>query len=65
MVKSIHDTRNGMNNLTPKELRLIYTAVRRYQMEKTHLTSDDYQEFSTILDKLFPLVYTQQQEQPT
>lgn len=57
--------RNGMTDLTPKELRLIYTAVRRYQMEKTHLTSDDYQEFSTILDKLFPLVYTQQQEQPT
>jgi hypothetical protein len=50
---------------TDKEYRLIFTAVRRYQIEKTHLTSNEYEEYSTILDKLFPLTYTQQQEQPT
>lgn len=56
--------RNGMNpDFTEKELRLIYTAVRRYQLEKTILSSKDYEEFSEILDKLFPLVYTQTLEQ--
>jgi hypothetical protein len=54
-----------MGQFTDKEYRLIYTAVRRYQMEKTHLSSTDYQEYSIILDKLFPLTYTQRQEQPT
>ena len=54
-----------MNEFTDKEYRLIFTAVKRYQIEKTHLTSDEYEEYSTILDKLFPLTYTQRQEQPT
>ena len=50
---------------TEKELRLIYTAVRRFQMEKTYLTSAEYEEFSEILNKLFPFVYTQKKEQST
>ena len=64
---------NGMKRLaqieqsefTPEQYKLIFTAVRRYQIEKTLTNSNEYQECSTILDKLFPLTYTQQQEQPT
>ena len=65
MVKSIHDTKNGMTNFTPEQYRLIFTAVRRYQIDKTLHNSTEYQECSTILDQLFPLTYTQRQEQPT
>lgn len=54
-----------MNQFTDQELKMIYTIVRRYQMEKTYPSSHDYQTCSDILDKLFPLVYTQKQEQPT
>ena len=52
-------------NLTPDQLHLIYTAVRRYQFEKTALDSRDYWECSEILDTLFDDVYTQRKEQPT
>jgi hypothetical protein len=44
---------------------LMYNAVRRYQLEKTILDSSDYWNCSEILDSLFDLVYTQQQEVPT
>jgi len=45
--------------------RLIYTAVRRYQIEKSGHDSKDYWECSAILDELYDIVYTQQREQPT
>ena len=52
-------------NYTNEQYRLMYNAVRRYQLEKTILYSSDYWNCSEILDSLFDLVYTQQQEVPT
>ena len=52
-------------NFTPEQYKLIFTAVRRYQFEKTILDSKEYHECGEILDKLFDTVYTQRQEQPT
>ena len=52
-------------NFTPEQYRLIYTAVRRYQLEKTALNGQEYQDCNEILDELFDLVYTQKREQPT
>lgn len=45
--------------------RLIYTAVRRYQIERCGHDSKEYWECSAVLDELFDIVYTQQREQPT
>ena len=52
-------------NLTNQQWKTVFTAVRRYQIEKTLLNSEDYHECNEILDELFDLVYTQRQEQPT
>lgn len=52
-------------NLSTEQYKLIFTAVRRYQYEKTLLNSKEYHDCSEILDELFDLVYTQRQEQPT
>ena len=52
-------------NFTPEQYRLMYTAVRRYQIEKTLHNSKEYNECSDILDELFDSVYTQRVEQPT
>jgi hypothetical protein len=52
-------------NFTPEQYRLIYTAVRRYQIEKTLHDSKEYNECSDVLDELFDFVYTQRVEQPT
>ena len=52
-------------NFTPEQYKLIYNSVRRYQIEKTILNSDEYQQCSEILDGLFDSVYTQKAEQPT
>ena len=56
--------RNRMN-FTPEQYKLIYTAVRRYQYEKTVLNSKEYNTCGEILDELFDSVYTQRVEQPT
>jgi hypothetical protein len=52
-------------NFTPEQYKLIFTAVRRYQFEKTILDSNEYWKCSEILDELFDIVYTQRVEQPT
>jgi hypothetical protein len=52
-------------NFTQQQYKLIYTAVRRHQIEKTVLNSPEYQQCSDILDELFDTVYTQRVEQPT
>jgi hypothetical protein len=52
-------------NFTSEQYKLIFTAVRRYQFEKTILDSKEYHECSEILDELFDIVYTQKQEQVT
>jgi len=52
-------------NFTSEQYKLIFTAVRRYQIEKTILNGEEYQNCGEILDKLFDSVYTQRREQPT
>jgi hypothetical protein len=52
-------------NFTSEQYKLIFTAVRRYQIEKTSLGGKEYQECGKILDELFDSVYTQRVEQPT
>jgi hypothetical protein len=52
-------------NFTPEQYKLIYTAVRRYQYDKAIPNSQQYNECSEILDRLFDSVYTQHVEQPT
>jgi len=52
-------------NLTPEQYKLIFTSVRRYQIEKTLNNSKEYKECNEILDELFNFAYTQRQEQPT
>ena len=58
-------TKITLPSFTHCQLRLIFHAVRRYQLDKTVLDSKDYWECSEVLDELFDLVYTQRQEQPT
>jgi len=58
--------KNTMNlNFNNEQWKLIFIAVRRYQIERTLNDSQDYWECSEILDELFDLAYTQQREQPT
>jgi hypothetical protein len=52
-------------NFNQQQYKLIFNAVRRYQIEKCILDSKEYQECSDILNQLFAEVYTQQQEQTT
>jgi len=52
-------------NFTPEQYKLIFTAVRRYQFEKTILDGKEYHQCGEILDELFDVVYTQKREQPT
>jgi hypothetical protein len=52
-------------NFTPEQYKLIFTAVRRYQFEKTVLNSKEYWQCNEVLDELFDSVYTQRVEQPT
>lgn len=51
--------------LNNHQWKLVYHAVRRYQLEKTLLDFEAYWEASEVLDELFDLVYTQRREQPT
>jgi len=54
-----------MMNFTQEQYKMIFTAVRRWQIEKTLTDSEEYRKCSDILDELFPHAYTQRQEQPT
>lgn len=58
-------TQTTLPKFNQAEIKLIYDAVRRYQIEKTVLESTDYWRCSEILDELFDLVYTQSREQTT
>lgn len=51
--------------LNRHQWKLIYHAVRRHQLERTILDSDEYWQCGEVLDELFDLVYTQRREQPT
>jgi len=52
-------------NYTTEQKKLIFHAVRQYQMNRVSLNSKEYELCSDILNHLFTDVYTQQQEQPT
>ena len=51
--------------LTPEEYQIIHKAVRYYQINDVHFNSKEYHTCSSVLDKIFPKVYTQRREQPT
>jgi hypothetical protein len=50
---------------TPDQQRIIFNAVRHYQMTKTFLDGTDYRECDQILGALFDSVHTQRREVPT
>ena len=52
-------------DLTPEEKKIIYHAVRYWQMHKASLDGKDYKTCDAILDRWFDDVYTQQKEQTT
>ena len=47
------------------EIRILYRAVRDYQLKRVHEDSEDYKLCDGLLEALKPYVYTQRQEQPT
>lgn len=51
-------------NFTQEQYRLIFTAVRRYQLDKTVLNSKEYHECNEILDSLFESAYAEELGQP-
>jgi hypothetical protein len=53
-----------MTELTPEEYKIIHQAVRYYQINGVNFNGKDYENCSSVLDKIFPLVYTQRKEQP-
>lgn len=54
-----------MIDFTQQQYKLIFNSVRRYQIEKCVLNSEEYNECDVILTELFDYVYTQPQEQTT
>lgn len=49
-------------NFTHEQSKLIFNAIRRYQMEKCAVGGKDYQLCDSVLDVFYPLVYTQVRE---
>jgi hypothetical protein len=47
------------------EARIVYRAVRDYQLKRVHEDSEDYKLCDGLLAALKPYIYTQRQEQPT
>lgn len=52
-------------NLSSEERKLIFNAVRYWQMHKAALNGKEYQICDGILKKWFDDVYTQKKEQAT
>lgn len=52
-------------DLTPEEMKVIFNAVRYWQMHKTSLNGKEYQICDDILNRWFDNVYTQRKEQTT
>jgi len=50
-------------DLTDEEKKIIYNAVRYYQMYRTSLNGKEYQICDDLLPRWFDDVYTQQKEQ--
>jgi hypothetical protein len=51
------------DDLTPEEKKIIFHAVRYWQMHKAALNGKEYQTCENILNRWFDDVYTQQKEQ--
>ena len=47
------------------EARIVYRAIREYQIKRTHEDSESYELCEGLLAALEPFVYTQRREQPT
>ena len=47
------------------EARIVYRAVRDYQLKRVHEDSENWALCDGLLAALKPYVYTQRQEQPT
>jgi hypothetical protein len=47
------------------EARIVYRAIREYQLKRVHEDSEDYKLCDGLLVTLEPYVYTQRKEQPT
>lgn len=52
-----------MTELTPEERKIIYNAVRYWQMHKAPLNGKDYQTCDSILNRWFDDVKITQKEQ--
>jgi hypothetical protein len=66
MTDSTPDELMGVNlAIDFDEARIIYRAVRDYQLKRVHEDSVDYTLCDGLLAALKPYVYTQRQEQPT
>jgi len=48
--------------LTLEEYQIIHKALRYYQI---HGSNKEHETCSSVLDKIYPMVYTQRKEQPT
>ena len=66
MTDSTPDELMGVNlAIDFDEARIVYRAVRDYQLKRVHEDSEDYRLCNGLLEALKPYVYTQRQEQPT
>ena len=66
MTDSTPDELMGVNlAIDFDEARIVYKAVREYQIKRVHEDSEDYKLCDGLLDALKPYVYTQRKEQPT
>jgi hypothetical protein len=52
-------------NFTPEEYKIIYQAVKYYQIHGIRFNGSDHKLCDKILEKTFDMYYTQQKEQPT
>jgi hypothetical protein len=51
-----------MTEFTSDEYKIIHKALQYYQI---HGSNKEHETCSSVLDKIFPMVYTQRQEQQT
>jgi hypothetical protein len=66
MTDSTQDELMGLNlAIDFDEARIVYKAIREYQIKRVHEDSDDYALCDGLLGALKPYVYTQRREQPT
>jgi hypothetical protein len=52
-------------NFTPEECRIIYFAIKHYQVHGASFRGGEQKVCEEILSKTFGSIYTQRREQPT